>query len=89
MGKRWIYVENNSNAKVRGIGSCKVKFCGGLTLLLHDVLYNPDIQWYLVSVVVLLKLGFSSNFHGSSLSFYSGFKSENFMILYTEFGYGT
>ena len=95
-GTRWIYVGNNSKAEVRGIGTCKLKFRGGCNLLLHDVLFAPDIRRNLVSVVVLLKLGFNLNFHGSSLSIYSGtvfygsgFVSDNFMILDTEFSYNT
>lgn len=76
--------------EVRNIFTYKIKFHGRGTLLLHDVPFSLDIQRNLVYVVVLFKLGFSLNFHGSSLSIYSdtyssSFVSGKFMILDTRF----
>lgn len=93
-GTRWIYVGNNSKAKVHDIDTCKLKFHGGHTLLLYDVLFTPDIRRNLVSTIILLKLGFSLNFHGSSLPIYSDtifyvscFVSDNFINLDTEYSF--
>ena len=41
-----------------GIGTCKLIMRKGCTLYLHDVLYAPKVHRNLVSVVVLVKLGF-------------------------------
>jgi len=57
-GSRWIYVGNNARLEVKGIGTCKVDLRGGRSLMLHDVLYAPEIRRNLVSVFVLLEVGF-------------------------------
>ncbi|KAH0725640.1 hypothetical protein KY284_001505 [Solanum tuberosum] len=62
---RWLYVGNNASIEVRGIRTCKLELQGGRILLLHDVLYVPDTRRNLVSVVSLLKLNFSVNFHNN------------------------
>ena len=61
---------------------------GGCTLFLHDVLYAPDIRQNLVSVLVLIGLGFNLNFHDSIMELYLGttyfgswFILDGFMIL--------
>ena len=43
---------------------------GGCTLFLHDVLYASKIRRNLVSVLVLVKLGFNLNFHNSGVDLY-------------------
>ena len=53
---------NNASVAVLGIGTCKLELRGGRTLYLHDVLYAPKIRQNLVSVLVLLELGFSIMF---------------------------
>lgn len=58
-GQRWIYVGNNARVAVKGIGTCKLVLHEGRTLYLHDVLYAPDIRRNLLSVLVLMKLGFN------------------------------
>ena len=87
-GTRWIYVGNNFKVEVKGIGMCKLELRRGCTLFLHDVLYAPDIQWNLVSMLVLLVLGFILNFHDSVMELYlgttyygSGFVLNGFMVL--------
>ena len=87
-GTRWIYVGNNSRVEVKGEGTCKLELRGGRTLLLHDVLYAPDIRRNLVSVRVLLELGYTLNFSGRTLTIYfdsefygSGYISSGFIIL--------
>jgi transposase InsO family protein len=87
-GARWIYVGNNSRVEVKGIGSCKLIMRGGRTLILHDVLFAPEIRRNLVSVLVLIKLGFTVNFYKDGLnlfldsSFYgSGYILNGFIVL--------
>ncbi|KAK1569225.1 hypothetical protein Q3G72_034035 [Acer saccharum] len=63
-GTRWIYVGNSSRVKVKGIGTCKLMMHGGQVLYLHDNLYAPGIRRNLVSVIVLLGLGYELNFYG-------------------------
>ena len=58
-GAKWIYVGNNAKVTVQGIGTCKLVLQGGRTLLLHDVLYAPQICQNLIFMLVLLKLGFN------------------------------
>ena len=57
-GSRSIYMGNNTSADMLGIGTCKVLMRKGRTLYLYDVLYAPKVRRKLVSVVVLVKLGF-------------------------------
>ena len=57
-GSRCIYMENNASVAVLGIGTCKLELRGGRTLYLHDILYAPEVRQNLVSVLVLLDLGF-------------------------------
>ncbi|XP_059309943.1 uncharacterized protein LOC132061088 [Lycium ferocissimum] len=59
---RWIYVGNNAKLEVKGIGTCKMDLRGGRSLMLHDVLYAPEIRRNLVSVSVLPDLGFDLKF---------------------------
>ena len=62
-GKKWIYVGNNSKAEVKGIGTCKLVMRSSQTLLLHDVLFAPDIRRNLVSMLVLINYDFELRFH--------------------------
>ena len=55
---RDIKVRNGASVEVLGIGTYKLELQGGRTLLLHDILYAPEIQRNLISVVTLLRLGF-------------------------------
>ena len=71
-GTRWIYVGNNSKVEVKGIRTCKLELSKGRTLFLHDVLYAPDIRRNLVSMLVLLSLGFNLIFHDSIMELYLG-----------------
>ena len=43
VGSRDIKVGNGASVEVLGIGTYKLELCGGRTLLLHDVLYAPEI----------------------------------------------
>ena len=49
---------NGVSVEVLGIGTYKLELRGGHTLLLHDVLYAPEIRRNIISVVTLLILGF-------------------------------
>ena len=87
-GRRWIYIGNNSRVEVKSIGTCKLTFRGGRNLFLHDVFYAPDIQRNLVSIVVLLSLGYVFNFHGDyvdilfgTVYYGSGYVLNGFMVL--------
>ena len=57
---------------MKGIGTCKLALCGGRSVLLHDILYAPRIRQNLVSVSVLLGLGYILNFYGISIDIYYG-----------------
>jgi hypothetical protein len=58
IGSRNITVRNEASVEVLGIGTYKLDLRGGRTLLLHDVLYAPEIRRNLLSLLVLLRLGF-------------------------------
>ena len=49
---------NNSLVDVLGIGTCKLVIQRDHTLYIHDVLYASKVRRNLVSVVILLQLGF-------------------------------
>ncbi|KAJ4730414.1 Gag/pol protein [Rhynchospora pubera] len=89
-GSRHIYMGNNSKVEVLGIGTCELVFNSGHKLLLHDVLYAPEIRRSLVSVCLLVKLGFCVVFVGTCVELYlndcligNGYLKDNFMILDT------
>ena len=58
VGSRDIKVGIGASVEVPRIGTYKLELRGGHTLLLHDVLYAPEIRKNLLSVVTLLRLGF-------------------------------
>ena len=58
IGSRDIKVGNGASVEVLGIGTYKLELRGGHTLLFHDVLYAPEIRMNLLSIVILLRLGF-------------------------------
>ncbi|XP_070009531.1 uncharacterized protein [Nicotiana sylvestris] len=62
-----VYVGNNAKLEVKGIGTFRMDMRGGRSLMLHDVLYVPEIRRNLVSVSVLLDLDFNLNFSRSGL----------------------
>ncbi|KAH0749462.1 hypothetical protein KY290_028694 [Solanum tuberosum] len=41
---RWIYLGNNVRLEVKGIGTCKVDLRDARSLMLHDILYTPEIR---------------------------------------------
>ena len=63
---------NNSWVEVKGVGTCQLGMRGGWTLILHDVLFAPDIQQNLVSVIVLMQFGYALNFYGTCLNVFFG-----------------
>jgi hypothetical protein len=58
IGSKNITVGNGASVEVLGIGTYKLDLQGGHTLLLHDVLYAPEIWRNLLSLLVLLRFGF-------------------------------
>ena len=87
-GSKWLYVGNNSRIKVKGVSTCKLSMCGGRTLILHDVLFAPNIRRNLVSVIVLMQFGYALNFYGTCLNvffrktFYgSGYLLDGFIVM--------
>ena len=83
-----LHVGNSSRVKVKGISTCKLDLSTGRTLFLHDVLHASEIRQNLVSIIVLLSLGFKLYFHDSVLELYLGttfigsdFLLDGFMIL--------
>ena len=90
MGSRSIYMGNNKSVDVLGIGTCKLLMWKGRTLYLHDVLYASKVSWNLVSVVVLVKLGFKIVFEQDcvkvlldNIVYGYVFMSYGFIVLYT------
>ena len=61
---------NNSRVEAKGIGTCTLTLRGGHILLLHDVLYAPEIRRKLISIHVLLELGYHLTFHGVCLKIF-------------------
>ena len=57
-GSKSIYMGNNTSVDMLGIGTCKLLMQKGHAIYLHDVLYEPEVRRTLVSIVVLVKLGF-------------------------------
>ena len=57
-GSRSIYMGNNTSMGVLGIGTYKLLMRKGHALYLHDALYALEVRRNLISVVVLVKLGF-------------------------------
>ena len=81
---------NNASTAVLGIDTCKLELQGGHTLYLHDVLYAPEVRRNLVSVLVLLELGFSIMFENGCVKilldnvyYGSGYLLNGFMVLDT------
>ena len=89
-GNRSIYMGNNASTDVLRIGTCKLELRGGRTLYLHDVLYAPKVRRNLVSVLVLLELGFQLMFNKGCVKVFldnvyygSGYVLDGFMVLDT------
>ena len=81
---------NNASTDVLGIGTYKLELRGGRTLYLHDVLYAPEVRRNLVSVLVLLELGFQLIFNKGCVKVFldnvyygSGYVLDGFMVLDT------
>ena len=79
---------NNSRIEVKGVGTCKLSMRGGRTLILHDVLFAPNIRRNLVSVIVLMQFGYALNFYSTCLNvffrktFYgSGYLLDGFIVI--------
>jgi hypothetical protein len=87
IGSQDIKVGNGASVEVLGIGTYKLDLRGGRTLLLHDVLYAPEIRRNLLSVVTLLTFGFRFVFDNGvyiylGTTYYGcGFISNGFLIL--------
>ena len=94
VGNRDIKVGNGASVEVLGIGTYKLELRGGRTLLLHDVLYAPEIRRNLLSVVTLLRLGFRFIFennyvllHLGTVYYGHGFISNDFFFLILDIEY--
>ncbi|OMO94612.1 hypothetical protein CCACVL1_05905 [Corchorus capsularis] len=71
-GSRSMKMGNDSSVNVLGIGTYKLEMRGGRTLLLHDVLYAPEIRRNLFSVITMLGLGFRFAFEGNKVDIFLG-----------------
>ena len=69
-----VYVENNAQLEVQGIGICEILIKDGHCLHLLDVLYVPQIRRNLISVSCFLDLGFELTFHGNKVNLFSNKK---------------
>ena len=83
---------NNARVAVQGIGTCKLVLRGGRTLLLHNVLYAPQICGNLISVLVLLKLGFNMYLAKNNIElslgtthYGSGYVLNGFIVMDTDY----
>ncbi|PKI68245.1 hypothetical protein CRG98_011381 [Punica granatum] len=72
VGSRSVKMGNDVSVHVRGIDTYKLNLRGGRPLYLHDILHTPKIRRNLLSVMVLLCLGFRFVFGGSFGSIYLG-----------------
>jgi transposase InsO family protein len=88
VGSRKLYMGNGSSVDVLGIGTYKLDLRRGRTLLLHDVLYAPEVWRNLLSVNQLLRLGFEIAFKNMAVKIFldtqyygCGFVSNGFMVL--------
>ena len=57
-GSMSIYMGNNTSVDVLRIDTCKLLMRKGHALYLHDVLYAPEVRRNLVSIVILVNIGF-------------------------------
>ena len=87
-GSMSIYKRNNTSVDVLGIGTCKLLMRKCRTLYLHDVLYELKVRQNLVSVIVLVKLGFKIAFKQDcvkvlldNIVYGYGFLSDGFIVL--------
>ncbi|OMO58188.1 Integrase, catalytic core [Corchorus capsularis] len=71
-GSRSMKMGNDSSVNVLGIDTYKLEMRGGRTLLLHDVLYAPEIRRNLFSVITMLGLGFRFAFEGNKVDIFLG-----------------
>ena len=81
-------MRNNTSAGKLGIGTCKLVMRKDHTPYLHDVLYALEVSRNLVSVVVLLELGFKIVFEKDCVNvlldngcYGSGFMLNGFIVL--------
>ena len=53
-----VYMKNKFSIVMHSIDTYKLVMQGGHILYLYDILYAPNIQWNLFSILVMLKLDF-------------------------------
>jgi len=61
---------NGDSVDVLGMGTYKLYLHEGRTLLIHDVLYAPNIRQNLLSVIALLRLGFLLSFENNGVQIF-------------------
>ena len=70
VGSRTVVLQNGSEEDVLGVGTYKLRLCGGNKLLLYDALYAPMVRYSLVSFVSLMRIGFSFIFRTDGLDLF-------------------
>ena len=80
VGSQTVVLGNGSEEEVLEVSTYKLRLRQGNTLLLHDALYAPGVQVCLLSLVSLMKFGFS---------FSSSTKGLDIMYGGNVFGYAT
>jgi len=65
-------MRNGDSVDILGMNTYKLDLYGGHTLLIHDVVYAPDVQRNLLSVTVLLRLVFCLSFENNSVRIFCG-----------------
>ena len=66
-GSKVLYMRNDDSMDALSICTHKLDLYGGCALLIHDVLYAPDVRRNLFSITALLRLGFHLSFKNNSV----------------------
>ena len=66
-GSKVLCMGNGDSVDVLGMCTYKLDLRGGRALLIHDVLYAPDVRRNLLSVTALLRLGFRLSFENNGV----------------------
>ena len=71
-GSKVLFIENGNRVDVLGMCTYKLDLHGGRALLIHDVLYAPNVRRNLLSVTALLRLGFHLSFENNGIQILMG-----------------
>jgi len=73
VGSRTVILGNVSEENVIGVGTYQLRLRGGNKMLFYNALFTPGVRCSLVSLVSLMRIGFSLSFRTDGLDlFYNG-----------------